>query len=40
MGYGIVRGEYKAKNTSIAVPIKNYKGHVIAAISVTWLLSE
>ncbi len=34
LGYRIVRGEYKEKNTSIAVPIKNYKGNVIAAINI------
>lgn len=34
LGYAIARGEYRKNNTSIAVPIKNYKGNVIAAINV------
>lgn len=33
LGYGIARGESRDQITSIAVPIKNYKGNVIAAIN-------
>lgn len=33
-GYGIARGEYRENITSVAVPIKNHQGNVIAAINI------
>lgn len=33
-GYGIARGEYRENVTSVAVPIRNYIGNVIAAINI------
>lgn len=39
-GYGIVQGEYKEQMTSIAVPIRNYRGQVIAAINLVGLTSR